>query len=219
MAANSTPVKVFEVLSPSASVYCVVCGQDTSCYKSPASNRLSLFKQSKKTSVCLQLESFLNEDLNPSTDFRVLCKNCHRQINRAVAEQEKSKRAFQGIRETKRRDFLRTKFKRCLREDVGPTKPSRTTTGDGEGGGLKKPARKLAFGNENAPVPENVNWIQNIEPEIFSDSCARDEVEIATVSFRCVLVGSHKSEWPFGYKVLLCNLRGGSMSERKIGIL
>ncbi len=168
------------VLSPSASVYCVVCGQDTSSYKSPASNRLSLFKNFKKTSVCLQLESFLNEDLNPSTDFRVLCKNCHRRINRAVAEQENSKRTFQEIRETKRRDFVRTKFKRCLREDFRPTKPCSAVDGEET---LKKPAKKLAFGNENNPVPENVNWIQNIEPEIFSDSCTTDEAEIATVSF------------------------------------
>lgn len=135
---GATPKKIVDFLSPSGDNICVVCGTDLKeAYKNPCDRKLRLWgSDGLKTNVCRMVEDHLRENLDPQTDFKIVCKKCMSGIKSAQSKQQEKHYSFSETRKTVRTKYLRQKFKRGRREE---------SSQNSENEGKEKPRKKLKF--------------------------------------------------------------------------
>ena len=152
---GATPTKTFDFLSPSGDDICVVCGNDVKqAYKNPCDRKLRLWGgDGSKTNICQMVEDHLPENLDPQTDFKIVCKKCTNGIKNAQSKQHEKHSSFTETRKTVRAKYLRKKIKRGRRDESEIEKSSQNSENEGK----EKPRKKLKFrSNPLQGEPENV---------------------------------------------------------------
>ena len=144
-----------EYLSPSSNDICVLCLQDIkNITKKPSDMKIRIWDVEKRavTRAGDSLQQYLGVTLT-SLDFRIICKNCNRQIHSALKVKEKKKQTFEEGR-LECSNFVRRSVKRLALN-------SPNQIADQEQKVVRKPAKRYklnftgetveAVGNENDP--------------------------------------------------------------------
>ena len=87
------------------------------------------------------VEDHLGENLDPQTDFKIVCKKCMNGIKNAQSKQHEKHSSFMETRKTVRAKYLRKKIKRGRRDESDIENSSQNSENEGK----EKPRKKVKF--------------------------------------------------------------------------